>query len=485
MMQVLCPQCGAPVSFQSTASVMAVCGACRSTLMKDAETVRRIGEVGDLLEDYSPICLGAAGTYERLRFTVVGRIQLRYEAGFWNEWFIAFDDGQTGWLSDASGQYAITHRRRAQSSKPKVPQFEAIKPGSVFKLEGQEYIAADIRTCAATSAEGELPFTFGQGWTARVADYRSVDAFLTLDYSDADTPEIYIGKAYDLAGMDAATLLTREQVLDQAGRVRGRISALACPNCGGTISIVAAMATQVVCPSCGSTVDCAGDTAVVIDASKRVDKLRGTLALGQTATITGAQYTVIGMLKCTDPDPEDGSTWIEYLLYAPKPGFLWLVETDEGWERVRVCDTWPVAAGQGMRYQGKVYRKQWDYTSRVDVALGAFNWRVQVGDKTLITDYEATQGSKLSSELAEQELGWSASQKVSGAEIAQWFNRPELARRGGSGGGSGKRVKYTNMALFGSIALWLMSGGAILSMIIGVIALWVPALVADRIEKGE
>ena len=44
MQQVLCPQCGAPVKFTSTASVMAVCGACRSTLLKDAESVRRIGE---------------------------------------------------------------------------------------------------------------------------------------------------------------------------------------------------------------------------------------------------------------------------------------------------------------------------------------------------------------------------------------------------------------------------------------------------------
>ncbi|WZB64611.1 hypothetical protein WJ970_28865 [Achromobacter xylosoxidans] len=59
MQQVLCPQCGAPVSFTSAASVMAVCGACRSTLLKDAASVRRIGEAAEVLEDYSPICLGA------------------------------------------------------------------------------------------------------------------------------------------------------------------------------------------------------------------------------------------------------------------------------------------------------------------------------------------------------------------------------------------------------------------------------------------
>ena len=94
MQQVLCPQCGAPVSFTSAASVMAVCGACRSTL-QDAASVRRIGEAAEVLED-SPICLGAAGKYENKRFDVVGRIQMRYDDGFWNEWYLWFEDGSDG-----------------------------------------------------------------------------------------------------------------------------------------------------------------------------------------------------------------------------------------------------------------------------------------------------------------------------------------------------------------------------------------------------
>ena len=73
MQQVLCPQCGAPVSFTSAASVMAVCGACRSTLLKDAASVRRIGEAAEVLEDYSPICLGAAGKYEALTWSAASR----------------------------------------------------------------------------------------------------------------------------------------------------------------------------------------------------------------------------------------------------------------------------------------------------------------------------------------------------------------------------------------------------------------------------
>lgn len=482
MQQVLCPQCGAPVSFQSAASVMAVCGSCRSTLLKEADSVRRLGEVGELLEDYSPICLGAAGRFDKVRFTVLGRLQMRYEDGFWNEWYIGFDNGTDGWLSDASGQYAITHRRRAQNDKQRYPQFGNIEPGQEFKLDGQRFTASDVRSSRASSAEGELPFSFDGGWSARSADYRSVDAFLTLDYSDGDTPEVYIGRAFDLKDMDRSSLRTRDEVLEKAGRVSGRISALACPNCGGSISIVAAMATQVVCPSCGSAVDCSGDTAVVIETKKRVERIKSTLSLGQTADINKVQYSVIGLMQCTDPDPEDGSTWIEYLLYAPEAGFLWLVETDEGWERVAVCDTWPVPSGKNQRYNGLLYREKWTYTSRVDIALGAFNWRVKVGDQTQITDYEANDGKKLSAELSEQELGWSASREVSGDELALWFKMPELAKsRKKSGGG----MNYSALAMIASVFLVMINSGGIGRSLGGLVFLWLPAMMADKIRRAS
>ena len=87
-------------------------------------------------------------------------------------------------------------------------------------------------------------------------------------------------------------------------------------------------------------------------------------------------------------------------MFNPAQGFLWLVETDEGWERVKVCDTWPsLVNASTVRWQSRQYRKLYDYTSRVDLALGAFNWRVKVGDSTQITDYQ-TGNFKLTREQA-------------------------------------------------------------------------------------
>ena len=97
---------------------MAVCEFCRAAVLKDADDVKNIGTMAVALEDYSPIQIGTAGSFGGRNFSVVGRIQLRYEQGMWNEWFLLFDDGAASWLSDASGLYTITIERETPGPLP-------------------------------------------------------------------------------------------------------------------------------------------------------------------------------------------------------------------------------------------------------------------------------------------------------------------------------------------------------------------------------
>ncbi|MFC4278792.1 DUF4178 domain-containing protein [Achromobacter aloeverae] len=478
MQRILCPQCGAPVEFKSAASVMAVCGACRSTLLKDAESVKRIGEMAEVLEDYSPIQITSTGKYEGKRFDVVGRLQLRYDAGFWNEWYVWFEDGTDGWLSDASGQYAVTRTRTPKDQDPAFPAFDDLTPGSPLNLDGKTYTAADIRRCRAVSGQGELPFAVGaDGWEAVVADFRALDEFLTLDYSDTLVPQVYQGKAYTLDDMQRASLREEHLVEESAGNHVGKIKALECPSCGAPISFAAAVATQVICPNCRAQLDCSGDTAEVLAKQKKIASIKTTLALGAKATIDGAPYTLIGLMQCEDPDPEELSRWVEYLLYSPKQGFLWLVESDEGWDKVRVCDRWPERVTDTRYALGaRRYDKLYDYDSKVKLALGAFNWRVQVGDVTHITDY-ALGETKLTRETGDAELGWSASERVGVAQVGRWFNLPELAAV------ADKPVEkadgLVNIAIFASVAMLFfnadeLENGHLLAPIIGGLCLWLP-----------
>ena len=76
-----CPSCGAPLRFRGATSIVAVCQFCKATLVRDGAKIEDIGKQADLLEDHSPIRIGADGKHKGNGFTVVGRIQYRCHNG--------------------------------------------------------------------------------------------------------------------------------------------------------------------------------------------------------------------------------------------------------------------------------------------------------------------------------------------------------------------------------------------------------------------
>ena len=89
-----CPNCGGTVEFRSAASASAVCSFCRSTLVREGDALRRIGESAELFDDHSPLQLGASGVFQGEAFTLLGRLQLAYADGRWNEWHALFANGR-------------------------------------------------------------------------------------------------------------------------------------------------------------------------------------------------------------------------------------------------------------------------------------------------------------------------------------------------------------------------------------------------------
>ena len=102
-----CPGCGAPVEFRSAQSTHAVCGFCRSTVVREGDHLARLGKMADVFSDFSPLQLLASGRWGDRGFSVVGRLLYRYEGGGWTEWQIAFDDGGTGTLSEDNGAFVF------------------------------------------------------------------------------------------------------------------------------------------------------------------------------------------------------------------------------------------------------------------------------------------------------------------------------------------------------------------------------------------
>lgn len=191
MPRVNCPSCGAPVDFKSASSILAVCEYCRSTLVRHDIDVENIGKMAQLKLDGSPLQIGAQGRHRGVSFGVIGRIQLRFDRGVWNEWHLLFDDGRTAWLGEAQGTYAVSFLTKISGD---IPAFDQLKAGKKIQLKGHWFEVRNLESARCIAGEGELPFRVGAGYDAPVADLLGdKNLFATLDYSE-DNPLVFIGE---------------------------------------------------------------------------------------------------------------------------------------------------------------------------------------------------------------------------------------------------------------------------------------------------
>jgi hypothetical protein len=454
---------------------MAVCEFCHATVVKDLDAVRDLGKMSEVLEDYSPIQIGTSGSAGGRAWTAIGRIQLRYASGIWNEWFLLFDDGSNGWLGDSSGRYVITTERQLEGA---YPAFESIQAGRELDLEGVRWIAAEKRVARCIGGQGELPFRVGEGWEARVADLRQGRAFVTLDYSDGDKPVLYAGSAVTLEQMRCQLLRDDDAIKASAGRYRGKASSLSCPQCGSSVAYVPGVTPNVVCQSCRAELDAATPAVQVLKAGEGAGAHRFTIPLGTTANFAGRDVQVLGAMLRVD---DEGNRWSEYLLFNPRAGFSWLVETDEGWWRAEVIDEWPAAAGTAaVRLDGATYTHLYDYTATVELALGAFNWKVAAGDSVRVSEYQEGQ-RRLAAELAPEEFTWSRSTRVAADQVRAWFGlsakalrtpAEPAAARASLGAQTGKFLIW--ICCLNLVPLLLNFGGTAPWLFVGLLALALP-----------
>lgn len=160
--------------------------------------VERVGTMAALIADESPIQLRAEGVYRHTHFAVVGRVQVRYDAGAWNEWYLVFDDGRPGWLGDAGGEYSITFETAVPEP---VPAWSALSPGAPVTLGGVTWEVADLEEAEVIGGEGELPFAVEAAGKTAAADLRGDGVrFATIDYGD-EPPRVFVGEMVELRAL--------------------------------------------------------------------------------------------------------------------------------------------------------------------------------------------------------------------------------------------------------------------------------------------
>ncbi|MBS1143173.1 MAG: hypothetical protein H6R14_579 [Proteobacteria bacterium] len=450
----LCPSCGAPVVFKSASSVFAVCEYCQSTLVRHDQDLEDIGKMAALVEDRSPLQLGAEGSYKGVHFALIGRIQIKYSQGYWNEWHLLFDDMRTGWLSEAAGEYVLTFMEQVQEP---LPGFDNLKIGQRLALASQTWTVSNIENAECVAGQGELPFKVGAGYPVAAVDLRNQRNFATLDYSETP-PLLFVGEAVDFRSLKMSNL--RDGMTVEAKTVEARV--FRCPSCGSPMSARSREILAVGCASCGAVVDAADQNYKLLSKSlgMRDDQYAARLPLGSKGRLDGKPVEVIGFLvkRCV----ADGQfyNWSEYLLAGENGTYRWLTEYNGHWNVVDVLSN-PPAKGiievDSVRFGEQVF-KHFTSTQSVEViqVAGEFTWRVRRGETNRVVDYVAPP-LMLSCESTGNDLTWSKGSYVEPQVISEAFNlKGDLIRPLGVFANQPNPWGETNRriwSLFGKLAL--------------------------------
>jgi ribosomal protein S27E len=411
-----CPACGAPVVFKSSASFHGVCEFCRSTLVRHGGNLENLGRMADLLEDASPIRLGTEGRFRGVHFAVVGRIQLRYESGLWNEWHLLFDDMRGGWLSDANGEYTVSFLTPPGAT---LPGFATLMPNDELMLAGRDFIVTDLEEAMCISGEGELPFAFGAGYPAQLADLRTTNeaeaAFASIDYSETP-PLFFVGASLPFESFAFANLRGGEMA-----KATG-VKALQCPRCGSAITLHDKAVQSVACPSCLTVLEPADASLRILQQATAARPVEPLIALGSVGKFLGKDWTVIGFQQRVIAAEGVDYPWQEFLLHHPEEGFRWLVESTGHWSWVSPV-TNPPRYHTGLPstiYNGETYTRYSTGSAETRYVIGEFTWKVEVGETWEIADFIAPP-KMLSRESSHSEATWSLSEYLSVEEVAAAF----------------------------------------------------------------
>ena len=421
-----CPNCGAPVEFASAASPIAVCSFCRSTLARDGDALRRIGQSAELFDDHSPLQLGASGRYQGAAFTLVGRLQMRYADGVWNEWHALFDATKAAWLSEDNGRYVLAFDAPLPADAP--GDVGALRAGLRLAIDGRAWEVSSLVQARIGAAEGELPFAPNLAGEFSVADLRNAqDEVATLDFGTAP-PHWSVGRSVALADLALSGL--REAGSEKTLSARG----LQCPNCGAAVELKLETTRSVACPQCHAVIDVSKGLGGDLEHYRQDNGTPPQIPLGAVGTLALGSppkpWQVVGYVERCEiaEEPDDERVfWREYLLYHRAEGFAFIVDAEDGWSYAVPITGAPQGAGATLRWRGTTYKKLYDYAGQITYVLGEFYWKLERGQRTQNSDYAAGR-QRLNREQAGSEVTWSAGETLDADVIAKAFDIPEAAR---------------------------------------------------------
>jgi hypothetical protein len=422
---------------------MAVCSYCKSTLVREGEMLRRIGQSASFFSDHSPLLLGARGKHGGRPFTLVGRVQMAYTTpgedtdGRWSEWHALFDDGESAWLSEDNGGYVLSSAWAPAKGQPVPADLHLdlrVSVGESLVLGAQPWAVGSVVMARVQAAEGELAFKPDFKNAFKLLELRNTrDEVLSVDTSE-QPPRLYLGRKVVLEALGLSGLADLGQPSEGQVKAQG----IECPSCGASVEPRLSESRSITCASCKSVIDISQGLGKDIKHFTQENGQEPLIPLGRTGRLKVdgqlGDWQVVGYQERVEvpSDPQgdvEQTFWREYLVYNRQRGFAFLVDAEDGWSVVRPVTGVPAGKGSKLQYRGTAFKQTFTYPARTTYVLGEFYWPVRQGQRSINIDYVGTGANAkvcLNREQSGQEVTWSLGQTVEDTEVIQAFGLHDL-----------------------------------------------------------
>jgi len=146
----------------------------------------------------SALTVGTIASIQGRRFQALGRVRFEYEDGYWDEWYLAFDDGTDGWLEEDEGELALVSQVPVTSTPPHP---RTVRAGERVTWGQDSIYVLETGTATLVGMEGQLPRGHFIGMTMDYLDGTMDGRVVMLEFMP-DEVECFVGTKIDFDDLE-------------------------------------------------------------------------------------------------------------------------------------------------------------------------------------------------------------------------------------------------------------------------------------------
>ena len=195
---VSCPSCGVAIENTTAHTRSMACPHCDNWVYFGSNGWEVAGLFEHAIDAPSMLQLGKSGQLSDRRFIVAGRVRLSYEEGFWDEWWLEFEDGKNQWLEEDDGVYRLHSSLDAQAASDSV---SAAAVGGNVNIDGEGWFVSERIDAKVAGVQGSLPVAIVPGESLVCIDVMGKGIKMSIESGDND---IQVSRSRVIRGSDIA-----------------------------------------------------------------------------------------------------------------------------------------------------------------------------------------------------------------------------------------------------------------------------------------